>query len=216
MAGELDPSPLLDEIRSEAERAGVPVSVVTGDDVDQRARTEAPQGVVARADPLPEADVDELLAAPDAFVVTLDGVTDPGNLGAVLRSAEGAGVTGAVLPKRRSAHLSPAACKAAAGAAEYLPIGLVPGIPALLERASRAGVWVVGLDGDGDLDVFDLELADQPLVVVFGAEGRGLARLTRERCDVLCRIPMAGRLESLNVSAAAAVACFEIARRRRS
>lgn len=215
MAAELDPSPLLDEIRSEADRAGVPVSIVTGDDVDQRARTDAPQGVVARADPLPEADVDELLAAPDAFVVALDGVTDPGNLGAVLRSAEGAGVTGAVLPKRRSAHLSPAACKAAAGAAEYVPIGLVPGIPALLERASRAGVWVVGLDGDGDLDVFDLELADQPLVAVFGAEGRGLARLTRDRCDVLCRIPMAGRLESLNVSAAAAVACFEIARRRR-
>ncbi len=215
MASELDPSPLLEEIRSAADRAGVPVSVVTGDDVEQRAHTEAPQGVVARADPLPEADVDELLAAPDAFVVALDGVTDPGNLGAVLRSAEGAGVTGAVLPKRRSAHLSPAACKAAAGAAEYLPVGLVPGIPALLERASRAGVWVVGLDGDGDLDVFDLELADQPLVAVLGAEGRGLARLTRDRCDVLCRIPMAGRLESLNVSAAAAVACFEIARRRR-
>lgn len=216
MAGELDPAPLLDAIRSEADRAGVPVSIVTGDDVDQRARTEAPQGVVARADPIPEADVDDLLAAPDAFVVALDGVTDPGNLGAVLRSAEGAGATGAVLPKRRSAHLSPAACKAAAGAVEYLPVGLVPGIPALLERASRAGVWVVGLDGDGDLDVFDLELADQPLVVVFGAEGRGLARLTRDRCDVLCRIPMAGRLESLNVSAAVAVACFEISRRRRS
>lgn len=215
MAGELDPSPLLDAIRSEADRSGVPVSIVTADDVEQRARTEAPQGVVARADSLPEADVDGLLAAPGAFVVALDGVTDPGNLGAVLRSAEGAGVTGAVLPKRRSAHLSPAACKAAAGAAEYLPIGLVPGIPALLERASRAGVWVVGLDGDGDVDVFDLELADQPLVLVFGGEGRGLARLTRERCDILCRIPMAGRLESLNVSAAAAVACFEVARRRR-
>lgn len=215
MAGELDPSPLLDAIRSEADRSGVPVSIVTADDVEQRTRTEAPQGVVARADSLPEADVDGLLAAPGAFVVALDGVTDPGNLGAVLRSAEGAGATGAVLPKRRSAHLSPAACKAAAGAAEYLPIGLVPGIPALLERASRAGVWVVGLDGDGDVDVFDLELADQPLVVVFGGEGRGLARLTRERCDILCRIPMAGRIESLNVSAAAAVACFEIARRRR-
>lgn len=216
MAGELEPSPVLDEIRSEADRAGVPVNVVTADEIERRARTDAPQGVVARADPLPEADVDDLLADPAAFLVALDGVTDPGNLGAVLRSAEGAGATGVILPKRRSAHVTPAAAKAAAGAVEYLGVALVPGIPAMLERASRAGVWVVGLDGDGEVEVFDLELADQPLVVVLGAEGRGLARLTRERCDLSCRIPMGGRLESLNVSAAAAVACFEIARRRRT
>lgn len=182
--------------------------------LDQLARTDAPQGVVARAAPLPEADVDDLLAAPDAFVVALDGVTDPRNLGAVARAAETAGATGLVLPRHHSAHVTPAVAKAAAGAIEYLPIATVPGIPALLERARRAGVWTVGLDERGDRSVFDLGVADQRLLLVLGAEGRGLARLTRDRCDVLARVPVHGRVASLNVAATAAVACHEVARRR--
>ena len=105
--------------------------------------------------------------------------------------------------------------KSAAGAAEYLPCAVVGGIPAALERARRAHVWTVGLDADGSTEVFGLTLADEPLVVVLGAEGRGLGRLTRERCDVVASIPMRGPLDSLNVAAAAAVTCFEIARRRR-
>jgi 23S rRNA (guanosine2251-2'-O)-methyltransferase len=214
MAGELDPSPLLEQIRSEAFAKGVPVNVVAPDQIATRARTDAPQGVVAKADPLPEADADELLSRKKTFLVALDGVTDPGNLGAILRSAEGAGATGVVLPSRRSAHIGPAAAKAAAGAVEHLPLALVPGIPAFLERAARAKVWSVGLDGDGESELFDLALADQPLVLVMGAEGRGLARLTRERCDVVVRIPMLGKLESLNVSAAATLACYEVARAR--
>lgn len=215
MAGELDPSPLITAIRQEAGDQNVPVSMVTGAEIAERARTDAPQGVVARADALRAADADELFADPRAFVVALDGVTDPGNVGAALRSAEGAGATGVLLPKRRSAHVTPAAAKAAAGAVEWLSIALVPGIPAALERAQRAGLWTVGLDGDGDTDVFDLAVADRPLVLVLGAEGRGLARLTRERCDVVARIPMLGRLESLNVAAAATLACYEVARARR-
>jgi 23S rRNA (guanosine2251-2'-O)-methyltransferase len=146
--------------------------------------------------------------------VALDGVTDPRNLGAVLRTAEAAGATGAIVPRRRAALLVPAAAKAAAGAIEHVPIAFVGGLPAALDIAARAGVWTVGLDADGTDSVFDLELADRPLVLVLGAEGGGLARLTRERCDVLAGIAMHGQLESLNVSAAAAVACFEIARRR--
>ena len=104
--------------------------------------------------------------------------------------------------------------KTAAGAIEYLPIALVGGIPELLERGRRAGCWTVGLDERGDLPLFDLDLADQRIVLVLGAEGRGLARLTRERCDVLVRIPMHGHVASLNVSAAATLACHEVARRR--
>lgn len=214
MAGEADPAPILEAIRAAAGRAGVPVAVVTGEEIRERARTEAPQGVVARADPLPEADADALLADPAAFLVALDGVTDPGNLGAVLRSACAAGATGALLPKRRAVHVTAAVTKAAAGAVERLPLALVAGVPAALERASRAGVWAVGLDGDGDVELFDLPVADRPLVLVLGAEGRGLGRLTRARCDLLVRIPMAGGLESLNVAAAAALACYEVARSR--
>lgn len=215
MAGELDPAPVLDHIRAAAERAGVPVSIVTAHEIAERATTEAPQGVVARGDEIPVADFDALLADPAAFLVALDGVTDPGNLGAVLRSAEAAGATGVVLPKRRSVHLSPAAVKAAAGAAEYLPITLVSGVPAALEHASRAGVWSVGLDADADADMHEIPVAGRALIVVLGAEGLGLARLTRDRCDLVVRIPMRGSVESLNVAAAATLVCYEVARARR-
>jgi 23S rRNA (guanosine2251-2'-O)-methyltransferase len=201
----------LDEIR---ELAGPALKMVGADRIDALARTDAPQGVVARAAPLPVADLDEMLAEPDAFVVALDGVSDPRNLGAVARVAETAGATGLVLPRHRGAPITPTVTKAAAGALEYLPIALVGGVPAALERARRAGCWAVGLDAGGDWSLFDLELADQPLVLVLGSEGRGLARLTSARCDVLVSIPMYGSIESLNVSAAAAIACHEIARRR--
>jgi 23S rRNA (guanosine2251-2'-O)-methyltransferase len=150
------------------------------------------------------------------FLVAVDGVTDPGNLGALLRSAEGAGVTGIVLPRHRAVHVTPTVAKAAAGAVEYLDIALVAGLPAALQRASAARVWVVGLDDAADRSLFDLDdLAREPLVLVLGAEGAGLSRLTRERCDMVVSIPMLGRLSSLNVSAAAALACFEVVRRRR-
>lgn len=204
----------VDEILELASAARVRVRRVDADQLEARARTDAPQGVIARAEPVTAADVDDLLHAPDAFLVALDGVTDPGNLGAVLRVAETAGVTGVVLPRHRSARLGPAAVKAAAGAVEHVPIASVAGIPTLLERASRAGVWSVGLDAGGKADVFALDVADRPLVVVLGAEGRGLSRLARERCDLVAAIPMYGVLESLNVATAAAVACHAIARRR--
>jgi 23S rRNA (guanosine2251-2'-O)-methyltransferase len=197
-----------------AAETGVRVRRVTPEQLAAKARTDAPQGVLARAQPVTPADLDGLLARPDAFLVALDGVTDPGNLGAVLRVAETAGATGVVLPRHRSARLSPAAVKAAAGAVEHLPVAAVSGVPALLDRAARAGVWSVGLDAGGDADVFALDVADRPLVVVLGAEGRGLSRLARERCDLVAAIPMHGALESLNVATAAAVACHAIARSR--
>jgi 23S rRNA (guanosine2251-2'-O)-methyltransferase len=171
--------------------------------------------VIAVADPLPEADLDQLIGAPQAFLVALDGVTDPQNLGAVARTAETAGATGLVVPRHRAARITPAVTKAAAGALEHLPVATVSGIPSALEAARRADVWTVGLDADGDTELFDLTVADQPVMLVLGAEGRGLARLTRSRCDVVARIPMRGAIESLNVAAAAALACYEVARRRK-
>jgi 23S rRNA (guanosine2251-2'-O)-methyltransferase len=144
----------------------------------------------------------------------LDGVTDPRNLGAIVRAAETAGVTGVVMAKHRSAPVSATAAKTAAGAIEYVPFAVVGGIPAALERAKRAGVWCIGLDGDATTTLSDLPFATEPLAIVLGAEGGGLSPLAKRRCDTLAVIPMRGRIESLNVAAAAAVVCHEIARRR--
>jgi 23S rRNA (guanosine2251-2'-O)-methyltransferase len=198
------------------EAAGSKLRMVSPERLRALAQTDAPQGVVARAEPLRSADLDALLADPRAFLVALDGVTDPRNLGAIVRAAETAGVTGIVMPKHRSAPVSATAAKTAAGAIEYVPIAMVGGIPAALERATRAGVWCVGLDGDAEQAIGDLPFATEPIAVVLGAEGRGLATLTRKRCDALARIPMHGAIGSLNVAAAAAVACHDIARRRSS
>ena len=190
------------------------VELVESGRIAREARIETHQGVVAIAGPVRDVPLDDLCARPDAFLVALDGVTDPRNLGAVLRTAEVAGATGAILARHRGALLSPAAVKASAGAIEHLPIALVSGVPSAMEQAGRAGVWTVGLDVAGTTTVRDLPVADAPVLLVLGAEGRGLSRLARERCDVLASIPMRGHIESLNVAAAAAVACFEIAARR--
>src|SRR5262249_1825571 len=180
----------LAEIADIATRHGIQVREVTRDELDDVSATEVPQGVVADADPIEPAAVDDLLAAPMAFLVALDGVTDPQNLGAVLRSAETAGATGIVLPRPRAAHITPAAAKAAAGAIEYLPIAAVAGIPAVIIQAERADVWTIGLDADGDVTIDELTVADRPLMIVLGAEGRGLSRLPPQRCDGVARLPM--------------------------
>jgi 23S rRNA (guanosine2251-2'-O)-methyltransferase len=203
-----------DEAVELARAAGSTVHVVDDADLARRARTGTPQGIVARAEALVPVPLDALLGDPAAFLVALDGVTDPQNLGAVIRSAETAGATGVVVPRHRSASVTPAVVKAAAGAVEYVPVATVSGMPAAVTQASRAGVWSVGLDADGPTSVYDLAVADRALMLVLGSEGSGLARLTRERCDVLARIPLHGRIASLNVAAAAAVACSEVARAR--
>jgi 23S rRNA (guanosine2251-2'-O)-methyltransferase len=209
-----DDNERLDALERLAATRGVRVRHVERSRLMAEARTDAPQGVLARAEPVTPADFDALLADPEAFLVALDGVTDPGNLGAVLRVAGAAGATGVVIPRHRAAPLTPAAVKAAAGAVEHVPVAVVGGIPAALERAVRAEVWTVGLAAEGTTSVFDLAVADRPVMLVLGAEGRGLGRLTRERCDLLASIPMPGAIDSLNVASAAAVACFEVVRRR--
>jgi 23S rRNA (guanosine2251-2'-O)-methyltransferase len=222
LADDLDPAPIIDDIVARARERRVPVRYAARSRLEAMARTDAPQGVIAHADPLPEADFDELCrpapatgeAAPVPLLLVVDGVTDPQNLGALLRSAEAAGATGAVLPRHRAVHVTPAVAKSAAGAIEHLPIAVVGGLPAALARAKELGVWVVGLSADAGEDLFGLRLGDGPVAAVLGAEGAGLSRLVRARCDVLARIPLRGALSSLNVAAAGAVALFELARQR--
>lgn len=217
LADGLDESPLMAEIEGLCEEHRVPLRRQGRARIDAEARTEAPQGVIAHADPLPEVDLETLVRRAKErkpFLVVLDGITDPHNLGALLRTAECAGATGAVLPRHRAAHVTPTVAKAAAGAVEYVPMAVVPGIPAALTMLKERGVWTVGLDADADQTLFDLEVATEPIALVLGAEGSGLSRLVKERCDVVVSIPQRGRLDSLNVSAAGAVACFEVARRR--
>jgi 23S rRNA (guanosine2251-2'-O)-methyltransferase len=218
LAESTERSGLLDDIIALAEDAGVPVRRVGRDRIESLASTDAPQGVVASAEPLAEAELAALCArrpaGPAPFLVVLDGVTDPHNVGAVMRSALSAGATGLVVARHRAAHLGPTAVKAAAGAAEWLPVAVVAGIPGALSELRDAGVWTVGLDADGSVTVWDLEVATEPLALVLGAEGDGLARLTRQRCELVASVPMQGPLASLNVSAAAALGCFEVARRR--
>jgi 23S rRNA (guanosine2251-2'-O)-methyltransferase len=209
----IDESAIVAEIEDLAREARVPLRSVPRGRLDSAARSDAPQGVLARAAPIPEASL-ESLAKGTPFLIALDGVTDPGNLGAVLRSAEVAGATGAVLPRHRAAHITPTVAKAAAGAIEYLPIAIVPGLPAALADLVEKRVWTVGLDAEGDTLVDELSVADDAVALVVGAEGRGLSRLVRQRCDVLASIPQAGHVESLSVASAAAVACFSVARRR--
>jgi 23S rRNA (guanosine2251-2'-O)-methyltransferase len=218
VASDRDGNEVVDDIVALARHERVQVLEVSRRKLDAAARSEAPQGVIAFAAPLPEADFTQLIArragrAP--FLVAVDGVTDPGNLGALLRCCDGAGVDGVVLPRHRAVHVTPTVAKSAAGAVEHVPIAVVGGLPAALARMKEAGIWVVGLDDAADRSLFELgDPAREAVCVVLGAEGAGLGRLTRERCDVVVSIPMRGRLSSLNVSAAAALATYEIARAR--
>lgn len=218
LAEGVEPSSILDDIAELATSAAVPLRSVNRLRVLQAAGTDAPQGVVAFAEPLPEADLDELATraegGPPPFLLVVDGLTDPHNLGALLRSALCAGATGAVLPRHRAVHITSTVTKAAAGAIEHLPIALVAGIPSALSRLADAGIWNVGLDAKAPVPLWGLPVATEPIAVVVGAEGTGLSRLAKARCQLLVAIPQAGPIESLNVAAAGALACFEVSRIR--
>jgi 23S rRNA (guanosine2251-2'-O)-methyltransferase len=218
LAEGLEPSSHIDEIERLASRSRVKIVAVGRRRLESMAGTESPQGVLARAEPLEEVDLEELCdraEVRDPFLLVLDGVNDPQNLGSLLRIAECAGVTGVVLPRHRAAHVTPTVTKVAAGAVEHLSMAVVPGVPNALRLLQQRGVVSVGLDADAERSVFDLdEEASGPIAVVLGAEGKGLGALSRRRCDLLAAIPQMGSLNSLNVAAAGAVACFEVARRR--
>jgi 23S rRNA (guanosine2251-2'-O)-methyltransferase len=219
IAGDLDESDVVEDIKQLARANRVPVIEVSRKKLDYTARSEAPQGVLAHAEALPSVPIDALLRrrpgkAP--FLVAVDGVTDPGNLGALLRCCDGAGVDGVILPRHRSVHITPTVAKTSVGAIEYVPMAVVGGLPTTLARMRELGIWVVGLDDAADKSLFELgDLATEGICLVMGAEGTGLSRLVRERCDLIVSIPMKGRLSSLNVSVAASLATYEVARHRR-
>jgi 23S rRNA (guanosine2251-2'-O)-methyltransferase len=220
ISADAERAPILEDVMSLAARAGVAVRAIPHDEIERLSLSDTPQGVIARTEPLRAVELSELTNTPadkaPPFLLALDGVTDPHNLGAVLRSALASGVSGIVLPRHRAARISATVAKAAAGAVEHLPIALVAGIPAALSTLSERAVWSVGLDAEGPTVLEDVRVLTEPLVLVLGAEGAGLAALTRARCDVLARIPLVGPLASLNVSAAGAIACFTVARHRAS
>ena len=171
------------------------------------------QGVVAEVDPYPYADPGSLLEAEDALVVVLDQVQDPHNLGAVSRAAEVAGASGVVIPERRAASVTPAACKASAGAVEHLPVARVRNVADWLGEAKRADAWVYGAAAEADRDYTDVDWTGRA-VLVLGSEGSGLRPRVASACDELVSIPVAGKVGSLNASVAAAVILFEARRQR--
>jgi 23S rRNA (guanosine2251-2'-O)-methyltransferase len=172
------------------------------------------QGVVAEVDPYPYSPAASLLAADDGLVLALDGVQDPRNLGAICRSAEAAGAAGVVIPTRRAARITPAACKAAAGAVEHLAVARVANLVRWIGAAKDAGAWVYGADADAPGLYTEVDFRPKT-VIVMGGEDRGLRRLVAERCDAAVAIPQTGAIGSLNVAAAAAVLLFEAVRQRR-
>jgi 23S rRNA (guanosine2251-2'-O)-methyltransferase len=173
---------------------------------------------VAEVTPRPPATLEELATARNGqppLLVVLDGVEDPQNVGAIIRTVDAAGGHGVVRQTRRAAPLTGAAAKASAGAVHHIPVADVVNIARALEELKTLGVWTVGLDADAETTYYDLDLT-VPLALVVGAEGHGLRRLVRERCDLVASIPMGGRVSSLNVSAATAIVLFEAVRQRRS
>lgn len=206
------------ELRERAQTAGIRVQSVGGEALAKLVGEVVHQGVVAAVRPLKAWDEHDLLDAlsqisGDPLILVLDGVTDPHNLGACLRSADAAGAQAVVIPKDRAAAVDGVVRKVAAGAAEFVPVASVTNLARALDMFKERGIWVVGTDGEAPQTLYSADL-NRPLALVLGAEGGGMRRLTRERCDFLVRIPMAGQVESLNVSVAAGVALFEARRQR--
>jgi len=211
-------NPRVRELEQLAQRLGIRVIREPRNQLDRRSDGERHQDVLAEFTPANihgERDLDRVLDAitGDPLILVLDGVQDPHNLGACLRTAEAAGVHGVVLPKDRSAPLTPVARRAASGAAEVLPIFLVTNLARVLERLKQRGIWLAGTTDQAESDLYGSDLTG-PLALVVGSEGQGMRRLTAELCDYRLRIPMAGTVSSLNVSVAAAVCLYEIVRQR--
>jgi 23S rRNA (guanosine2251-2'-O)-methyltransferase len=203
-------------VLDDASTRGVRIVHVTRAALERDARGGVHQGVIAEISSLPEATVAEL-ARPRGeppLIVVLDGVEDPQNVGAIFRTVDAAGGTGVIRQTRRAASLGGAAAKASAGAVHHVPVADVVNIARALGELKEAGVWTVGLDAGSETPYYELDLTT-PIALVLGAEGHGLRRLVRERCDFVAAIPMAGHVTSLNVSAAAAVVLFEAVRQRR-
>jgi len=207
------------DLKERAGAVGVRIQTASAESLAKMVGDVAHQGAVAAVRPLRPWDEHDLMSelsqiSGDPLLLVLDGVTDPHNLGACLRTADAAGVHAVIIPKDRSAAVDGAARKVAAGAAEFVPVASVTNLARTLDLLKEQAIWVVGTEGEAPLSLYQADL-NRRLALVLGAEGSGMRRLTRERCDFVVRIPMAGQVESLNVSVAAGVALFE-ARRQRS
>src|SRR5271169_6526533 len=205
---------LIDDCRA----SGVQVRFLTREELDRASNTHTHQGVIAVTSAKPYADVEMLLGGrktEHSFLVVLDGIEDPHNLGALIRTADGAGADGVIIPERRAVGLTGTVVKASAGASEHLPIARVTNISRTLEELKDRNIWTVGLDERGTQSYDELDYK-MHCAIVLGAEGKGLHDLVRKRCDFLVSIPMAGEVASLNVSVAGAIVMYEVARQRRA
>jgi 23S rRNA (guanosine2251-2'-O)-methyltransferase len=214
--GETDAA--LGHIASSARERGVVVVEADRRKLDGMSRTKSHQGVIAVSAVREYVEVDDILSAAREkgeapLIVVCDELSDPHNLGAVIRTAECAGAHGVVIPKRRSAGLTAIVAKTSAGAVSYLPVARVPNLTALLKDLKKEGLWVFGTAADGPTSLYEADLKG-PAAIVIGSEGDGMSRLVREQCDFLVSIPMRGKVNSLNASAAAAVVLYEAVRQR--
>jgi len=200
---------------------GIPAQAVNRKVLDDKSRGEQHQGVVARVKQgktYTESDLDDIVQKAEKqdktpFLLILDGVTDPHNLGACLRNADAAGVQAIVVPKDNAARLTSTVRKVAVGAAESVPLVQVTNLARTMKQLQQMGIWIIGTAGETDTCLYDVKL-DGPMALVMGAEGKGMRRLTRENCDQLVKLPMAGTVSSLNVSVATGICLFEIVRQR--
>jgi 23S rRNA (guanosine2251-2'-O)-methyltransferase len=206
-------SPKVKEILDLARERGVPVRREERGILDRMAEGEVHQGIIAISAALKYADFGVLFKVGKPLVVILDGVEDPHNLGAVMRTAEACGASGVVVPDRHSAPLSATVVKASAGASAYVPVVRVKNLVTAIDEMKERGLWIVGIDPAGAGDWTDFDYSG-PIALVLGGEHRGLRRLVREHCDVLVRIPMLGKIASLNISVAAGVVLYEVVRQR--
>ncbi|GAA5137758.1 23S rRNA (guanosine(2251)-2'-O)-methyltransferase RlmB [Thalassotalea piscium] len=204
-----------------SKKYGIPAQMVNRKVLDDKTKGEQHQGVVARITQgknYTEADLDVILSAAEKkgqapFLLILDGVTDPHNLGACLRNADAAGVQAIIVPKDNAARLTATVRKVAVGAAETVPLVQVTNLARTMKQLQQMGVWIIGTAGETDTCLYDITL-NGPMALVMGAEGKGMRRLTREHCDQLVKLPMAGSISSLNVSVATGICLFEIVRQR--
>lgn len=214
--GETDKT--LGHIASRAREKGIVVVEADRRKLDGMSVTHSHQGVIAAAAVREYADVEDILAAARSrgeapLIVVCDEISDPHNLGAIIRTAECAGAHGVVIPKRRSAGLTAVVAKTSAGAVSYLPVARVPNLTAMLKDLKKQGVWIFGTAADGDTSLYAADFKGGAAIVI-GSEGEGMSRLVREQCDFLVSIPMGGQLNSLNASAAAAIVIYEAVRQR--
>lgn len=206
------------DIAARAKKAGIPVVTCDRRKLDTMSTTGNHQGVIAQAAAQEYATLDELFAVAQArqqqpLFIICDGIADPHNLGAIIRSAESAGAHGVIIPKRRAVGLTATVSRASAGALEHIGVHKATNLPTVLDELKERGVWIFGAEADGNVDLYDADFA-RATAIVIGSEGEGMSRLIRQKCDFMVNIPMCGKVNSLNASNAAAVLLYEAVRRR--